>query len=358
MSLWNKILVGVIAFASVILFYMAARTLQTHRYWRDAARKFQDAIEQKQKDNDRLVNSVGQPGEIGAMGIRQLRVELSKLLLDRRRAWFKCEPRVKLNPQNGTADITLLVSQPDPNGIADNTIVYAFAEADVQQKGRYLGEFKVTKSDQKQKQVVLTPTSPLNADLARLAAAKGTWTLYEVMPRDNHEIFALLDDQQKKALLPPESQSEYLKDGKPASNDDPAQRVADGKFVRSIRDYQVLLNAAGVRRTLLLVRIDHATRDLKLMEDALALAKQQEEATKQDVAAAKEEVKKFSAERSAVATYRKTLEQELAAAKAGIDDLLKSNQKMAQQIAKLQWEAARRIDQRTRSMARSGAGGT
>jgi len=134
--------------------------------------------------------------------------------------------------------------------------------------------------------------------------------------------------------------------------------VADGKYVRLIRDYHVLLGAAGVRRTLLLDQIDAAARDVKLVEDALAQAKQQEEAVKQDVAAAKEEVKKYAAERNAVKTYRTTLEQELGATKAGIDDLLKNNQKMAQQIAKLQWEAVRRIDQRTRAMARSGAGGT
>jgi hypothetical protein len=76
------------------------------------------------------------------------------------------------------------------------------------------------------------------------------------------------------------------------------------------------------------------------------------------VAAAKEEATKEAAQRDAVAAYRNTVQQEFNAAKASIDELLKNNQTMAEQIAKLQLEAARRIDQRTRAMARSSAGGT
>ena len=52
--------------------------------------------------------------------------------------------KVKLNPQDGTAEITVTIDHPDPNGIAENTVLYGFEEADVQSKGRYLGEFKVT----------------------------------------------------------------------------------------------------------------------------------------------------------------------------------------------------------------------
>ena len=77
------------------------------------------------------------------------RVELGKLLVDRRRAWFKCEPKMRLNRQEGTAEITFTIDQPRPNGIAENTVLYAFAEANVQKKGRYLGEFRATKSDPK-----------------------------------------------------------------------------------------------------------------------------------------------------------------------------------------------------------------
>ena len=40
MSIWNKILIGLIFVASVAFFYMAARTLKTHQYWRSVAQGY------------------------------------------------------------------------------------------------------------------------------------------------------------------------------------------------------------------------------------------------------------------------------------------------------------------------------
>lgn len=310
MSIWNKILVGLIGVASLALFYMAARTLKTHQHWRELA-----------LEHERKIAQVRGEGEQTQVGIRQLRLELNKLLLDRRRAWFKCDPKVQVNPEDRTAVIAVVTDQPDPSGIAENTILYAFEEADVRKQGRYLGEFKVTKTDEKQKQVVLAPTSLLRArEIDRLETAKRPWTLYEIMPRDNHDI-----DRKKD--------------------------------VRPLRDYQVLLSSNRVRSTLLADQIDATTGDQKLVVDALAQAKQQEAAAKQELAAAKEDVDKFTRERNVVDTYRKMLERELGVVKAAADRLIETNEKLAGKIAKLQLEAARRIDERTRAMAQSGAGG-
>ncbi len=58
-----------------------------------------------------------------------------------------------------------------------------------------------------------------------------------------------------------------------------------------------------------------------------------------------------------MATYHEALDKELAAVNAEIARLIETNKAMAGRIAKLQLEAARRIDERTRAMAQSGAGG-
>ena len=99
-------------------------------------------------------------------------------------------------------------------------------------------------------------------------------------------------------------------------------------------------------------------RDLKLVKEALDKAQEQEKAAQQDVATAKEDAKGAIRQRDAVAAYLKTLQHDLDTAKTDIDQLLKNNQNMAEQMAKLQGEAARRIDQRSCAMAQSGAGGT
>ncbi|MCE5303271.1 MAG: hypothetical protein LLF97_09210 [Planctomycetaceae bacterium] len=353
MSIWNKVLVGLIAVASVAFFYMAARTLKTHQHWCELAAKFEKKIAQVQEDNRRLAE-----GSPNSPGIRQLRTELTKLLMDRRRAWFGCEAKVTLNPQKATAEVLVKTSQPDPHGIAANTIVYGFEKTAKEAPGRYLGEFKVTKSTPKSKQVVLAPTSQLSPrELNNLAGAKGSWTLYEVMPRDGHDVFATLTDEEKKALLPAASLPEFLKDGKESAKDKSAAQASGGKYLRMLRDYQVLLGAARLQRTLLLDKIAAVKYDNQLVTDALAKAQSQEKASRAELASAQKELQESVRQRDAVASYLKRLEGELTTVQTAVDELIKSNQAKAGQMAKLQLEAARRIDERTRAMARSGAGG-
>ena len=334
MSIWNKILVGVIAVAALVFFYMAARTLKTHQHWHESALKHKDRIDELQKEF-----------ETTQVGNRQRRIELNKLLLDRGRVWSNCDPNVRINEDDGSPTVSVVIDSLGPNGIAKNTILYGFEKADAQDKGRYLGEFKVTGSDPAQKTVVLVPTLPLSLrQLDRLATAQRPWSFYEILPRDNHDIFASLTDAEKEKLLPAATRQEYLDDGK-------------NGYVRPLRDYQVLFSIQNLRRTLLADKVDFTTRDLKLVQDALNQALQQEKAVERDVADAKEEVQTLSRQRDVVAGYLKTLEQEYESVKAAVTRLIEENRAMAGQIAQQQLEAARRIDERTRAMAQSGTGG-
>lgn len=357
MSIWNKILVGLICLAAPFLFYLSARMLKMSANWSGEAVRLQEQIKQVDKDNDRLINGVEKPDGTFEPGIRQLRVELHKIMVDRRRTWSKCVPIVKLGA-DGTAEITVTINEPDPHGIAEKTVLYAFEEADTRQKGRYLGEYSVTKTAGKQ--VTLVPTTKLTAretdKLDKASKAKTSWRLYELMPQDNREIFALLSDEDKRSLLPASSVMEYIKDGKPAAEDDPRNRVVDGKYVRPLLDYSVIFNTEHEKQTLLRDSIEAVTRDKKLVEDALALGRQQEEACKRDIAAATEDRTKFFGQRDVVAAHLKVLQEKVAAMQAAVERYIERNRAMAGQIAKYQLEAARLIDQRTRAMARSESG--
>ena len=324
MCIWNKVLVGVIGVASAALFFMAMWTLKTHQYWAALAQKEEQQIEQLQKANLKLVEG----GEAAEPGVRQLRIELSKRLLDRGRAWFRCTPKVKRG--EGTAEATLTIDQPLPHGITAKTLLYAFDETDVQKKGQYLGEFFA--SNVSGKQVTLKPTGKLSArELDRLAKAKGPWVLYDVMPRDNRELFAGLSDEQKKAIGP-------------AAADDRPQW-----------DFEVLFRAERDARILLNDSIAAAKWDKQLVDEALTKARAEEEVGKKDVAAAAEDLKGSARQQEVVTDYNKKLEEKLAAIQARVARLIATNQAMAGQIAKFQLEAARRIDQRTRAMAQSDA---
>jgi hypothetical protein len=369
MNVWNKVLLGLIGVVSVVMFYMAARALETQTYWRNLSRDFEAKIDNTQKENRILEEGSGKEGDEKQFGIRQVSLELHRLLLDRRRVWFGCEPKmpIKLGREDGSAEITLTVEipvkksegkpdeKPGDHGIAPKTVLYAFEDADVQKKGTYLGEFVVKSVTGKQ--VTIVPTDKLTLrEIDQLGKAKGPWILYDILPRDSHEIFAGMSDEQKKAMLPPDSLKEYLKDGKPAEKDDPKDQVVDGKFIRPLRDYQILLSAERDKHVFLYNSIATAEKDKKLIDDALAAGQKQEEACKKDVDTAKGDVVKWNGERATVAAYRDALKESLDSVQATISKLLDSNKAMAGQIAKFQLEAARLIDRRTRAMAQSGAG--
>ncbi|MFZ1935422.1 MAG: hypothetical protein WCB27_02770 [Thermoguttaceae bacterium] len=366
MSIWNKVLVGVIAFASLFLFYMAARAVKLQNTWSESALKHEARIKQLNDQNrELLVGNGNQPG------IRELKVELHKLLLDRRRVWPGCDPALRKPNRNlGTAEITATVNVVNasgdslPHGIAKGIVLYAFEELNVKNKGnvlgdfdvgQYLGEFSVTAVAANK--VTFQPTYVMTEkEIDRLMKARRPWVLYELLPRDSHEAFASLSDEQMKALLPPESVKDYLKDGKPAEKDDPQEYVVDGKYVRPLQDYSILFTDEHEKRMLLGDTIAALQQDKQLVLDALEEARSLSDGLTKEIAAAKAEDEKMEQQRDIVAAHLKNLEKKLGDMEAWIARLTETNRAMAGRIAKFQLEAAQRIDRRTREMAQSGTG--
>jgi hypothetical protein len=365
MNIWNKVLVGVIAVSALFLFYMAARARKTELEWSECARKLQGRIDEEKIRHGQFVD-----GTDTEPGIRQLKVDLHKLLLDRRRVWSGCDPTSRKPDFNlGSAEITLNVSainskgEAVPHGIAQGTVLYAFEELNVKNKGdvvgdfdvgQYLGEFSVTASQPKQ--VTFKPTYTMTKkEVERLQKARRPWVLYELLPRDSHEAFAPLTDDLKK-MLPPESLKDYVKDGKPAEKDDPREYVADGKYVRPLLDYSIVFTDEHEKRMLLADSIRGLQQDKQLVLEALEQARSLADVLTKEIAATKVEKEKMESQRDIVLAHRTKLEKSLSDMEAWIARLIETNQAIAGRIAKLQLDAARRIDQRTREIAQSGTG--
>ena len=342
---------------------MAANARKAELAWSDSARQHEKRIGQLNEQNRELL-----AGTDTEPGIRQLQVDLHKLLVDRRRVWPGCDPTSRKRGK-GTAKITVTINQTDakdqPNhGIAKGTVLYAFEELSLKNKGevlgdfdvgQYLGEFAVTNTNGKL--VHLVPTCKLNTrEVHRLVEAKRPWVLYELLPRDSHEIFASLSDEQKKALLPVESLKDYLKDGKPAEKDDPPECVVNGKYVRPLFDYGIMFNDEYEKRMLLADTIVALQQDKQLVYGRLGRGPNASRPLRKDIAATKRKGKKRSTIATSWRPISKNLEKNLGDMEAWIARLTELNQAMAGRIAKLQLEAAQRIDRRTREMAQSGAG--
>ena len=104
------------------------------------------------------------------------------------------------------------VPDPTPHQIAPSMVCYLFDKADVEQGGKYLGEFTVVAVADKQ--VQLQPSKKLtDAQIATLCNDKGPWVMYDTLLTDDHEIFENFDGL--KNLLKTASELDYERDGKP-----------------------------------------------------------------------------------------------------------------------------------------------
>ncbi len=130
----------------------------------------------------------------------------------------------KADPASGALSIS--VEQAEPLSLAKGAIVHVFEArsiAEQQAPGRYLGPYQATAGAEKTLEL-----SPLFPDLRPNPEPRGPLTIFEIAPRDSHEAYAELTDQQINlilARLPQEARDRYLRDGDEAKETDPPQDV-------------------------------------------------------------------------------------------------------------------------------------
>ena len=325
MSIWNKVLIGLIIVASLGLFYVSLRALQTHRYWRTAANKHEAKLAQLPKEIERLKYGEAEGEEC----VQSLRIALYKELIDRGRVWYNCAPQ---QVAAATGEVRVKISKPSPHGIIPNMVLLVFEEKGPKAQGRYLGEFKVKEVGDNL--VGMEPSMAMIAtELQLLAQSKGPWTLCELTPKDSHDVFAGLSPDELKAILPANTVQEYLDDGK------------DGKK-RQLRDYRVLLKSFDRQRAVLIEKVETAKRHKDYVEAALADAKRQVQFRQDELASLRTELAEMTRQHDATLAHQKGLEKELADRKARIALLIAESRAVADEIAQAQAEAVRRVDQR------------
>jgi hypothetical protein len=349
MSIWNKVLIGLIAVASVAFFYLSMRVLKTHDYWRKAYFAHEKAIQAAAEETQRLIYG----DKDGKSGIVYFKNKLHALrLLDQGgQMWTNCTARVA-DPQ--AAKVTLVFDAPPGPAAPAKATLYAFDAAPVKDGGRFLGEFRVT--EVADKQLVLQPMRQLSKrEIDRIAQTKGAWTVCTMLPLDSREVFADKTEEELKSLFPAESLPDYLHDGKPAAPTDPPARVVGGKFVRPLRNYGRLLEDAFADRTVMIDALQSLAQDKLYLDAALAEAGQADEKLHADVATAKQEKEQFSRQRQAVMAHLTSVAQKVRDLQAYVSQQIVANQRSAAELAKCQIQATQHIDRRTSAMAQTEA---
>ena len=378
MTIWNKILIGLIFLMSLVFMYMAARTLKGHELWRSKAQSFERALENVEQQIDEAQHARSEGGVIAEMGIDQLRLELYKLLVDRGRAWYDTQPE-QINAETGAARVNVPFPSednlPGRHGIAENTVLYAFEQAPVEAPlgeggGRYLGEFKVT--EVAEGLIGMEPAQRMSQrELDRLASSAGPWSLYEVMPIDGHDVLAEMDDQYLRTVLPESVAAQYVRDREPATPEQieelglPGQVVdAEGQpvgpgetgvYLRPLRDYEVLFRDYHRQAAEWGAEMAAALSDQQYAEAAREDAQRQLAFRQAQISQRENELATETRQRDIVQRHRQALERKLAEIARAAGQILADNRTLASQIAQIQLTAQRRIDERTRRMARTEA---
>ena len=350
MSIWNRVLVVLVAVSTAVFVYMAACAVKTQQSWEHKVVELRQKLDQLRKSNQQLVEAdrIGQNSfnlDQKNLGIARAKRELHRLLLGRGRVWNNCAAAFNNNPESPKIAVTTDPSI--PNGITVNMTMYAVQDDDLRdaKKSHYMGEFRVEQVGDRSK-IVLAPAQALDKDdLQRLSDSTGAWSLYEVLPADRHDIFRGLSRDELEQLLPKESLAEYEKDGQPAAASDPEDRVVHGKYVRQLRDYELWFNRYDAHRSEFLDRIEAVERNRRFIDDAHAEAQRQVQLAKKEQGELNAQVEVARREAEYVQGRLAAIEQALAAAQNDVQAMIDKNLSLAKEIAKTQWEAVRRIEE-------------
>jgi hypothetical protein len=359
MSIVRYVLIGLIFLASLGFAYLAASTLKTQASWRMRVAEFENKLPGVIQENETLEFGDAQANATpyrpedgllkadqstrGKLGLRQFEVALYDQLVDRGRVWDAQRGQVAA----ATGDVSVTIDLPNPQ-IKDKTVLYAFDKRGVSEGGKYLGAFKVTGVNEQT--VALAPTHTLSPnELKRVNESPAEWVLYETMPVDRHTAFSGLTDEELTALLPEDTRSEYLRDGKAAEPTDPPEQVvtdAEGnkKYVRTLRDYAVSFRDLHKFMALTQDTIRALSSDVAYMQKAVASAEGQLSLRDAEIANLKADLEKTEKERDLVKAQEAAMSAKLAEIRAQSAKVFAENRRMAEQWTAMQVEAAKSLN--------------
>lgn len=243
---------------------------------------------------------------------------------------------------------------PPALGLEPDSIVYVFEQGPLEGSEQmaprhYLGEFRVESVEGRQ--AVLDALDQLELDdhaTERLINSRGPWIIYESMPADSRDLFAGLDEETLRKLLPASVIEEYVRDGTPATPDDPPARLqgvdADGNLVppdaedkavakqyrRRLRDYAMLLADLEANRAELIAREQAITSDIAKLEAALKGAEEIREYREEEITKWRHDLAAVERERKAIEAHASTLQSQVDKATRLLEATLRENAQLAQ----------------------------
>jgi septal ring factor EnvC (AmiA/AmiB activator) len=328
MRIYNIVLMVLVFFATLCYAYLAARTLKTHESWMTAAKAKEAELAALEKKNDELAQGVSDKTQPAVPGVRQLRLELHRIAIDRGGVWYEVAPE-KIKADTGV--VTVSIDAPEPHGLAEKMVVFVF------DANQYLGEFQVAKAAAKSKSVDLAPNLPLDAaDLKRLSTSRAPWTMYQMMPLDDAKLIAKLSEDERQTLFRnvPKSQLSDL-----------LTEYADPN--RPLRNYQLIFHHNNQQLSLLQDDIGQINENIARTKAASAKVEEEIAYLEGEKVALQSDLKNFQREQAAIGDYAAKLQQQLGTVRNQLRAVYASTKKSAEELTALQLQAAEEINRRT-----------
>ena len=211
MSTLSKVFLAIIFLTAIFYLHAAVRTLATLNAWGRGVTAHKEAIDAAKLT---LTKAVEGDFDTGQKSLIDLEIDLHKVQADRGRAWYGTTPTVtSQDAATGlvTATVTILDynvepgAQPAPDidhQLRPPMIVHLFDERPLPQGGSYLGEFVVS-AVQESSVTVVSTLKRTPEDFGRIDAARaGTWAFYDIVPGDDHMLWASLSEEERRAYMP------------------------------------------------------------------------------------------------------------------------------------------------------------
>ncbi len=369
--IYQTVLVVFVFIAALAFFYLGARTLATHRNWRELYERNQQQATTLEGQLLPLVGGVDPQGTGIEGEIPTLKNELALAINARGggvyynvkgNAWqdgvlqVTLSPPGKLPPQPAApaapADASGEVPAEEPvaeappadgtapaegeakpftHGLVANTVLFVFEQKPAKEGGRYLGEFKVVEAAPDNPGAKLAANlPPTEAQAKHLATAvPGTLVLYTTMPPDDAAVFAKMDPAARQALLSADTAEEYAKADRP------------------LRDYHAFFHENFVQRGLLADTISQTTSNIQRIEAAAAETTKEAGYRETEKGHLASDLEKFQMEVKAIAAYEQSLVGLLAQVRDQMKATFLENRKAAETLTREQLKAAEEINRRT-----------
>ncbi len=265
-------------FSALVFTFYAAATLKTHDFWRTKVNKLQAELDTELHDQELL--EFGDLSEVvqTSDSLVSQQLALRNIILDRGRVWRNCTlggaqgEQLSIVIPARTADADAPAANADDDAAPDAAAVpthrigvkstlYAFKTLPAINGGTppmfYLGKFFVgAVSNNSVTMAPLLPPDPIQIN--QINSPQGSWTLYEVMPVDANYKYSHLNRAEIEALFPADVMGvsaevrdrmldEFLRDGKPAQEDDPPERIWIN--VEFVQKYTMAVDVGGGEAT-------------------------------------------------------------------------------------------------------------